>query len=1123
MHLAGGILVLSASDLVGFMECEHLTNQEVAVARGDFPPPQLEDPELEIVRRRGDAHEAAVLKRFRAEGRRVAEIRAQQATLEAYREAQERTLAAMRGGADIVYQAVLFDGRWLAHADFLEKVAGPSRLGEHAYEVVDTKLAGRPKAGAVIQVGLYSELLAGLQGVEPESMHLMLGTGRRETFRVAESAAFVRAARRRLEETVAAHPWESYPERVEHCGICRWRGACRQRWEADDHLILVAGMRRDQTVRLRAAGISTVTELADSADVHEIPHIGQPALERLRQQARLQVTGRTAGRICYELLRPAADGAGLAALPEPVPGDLFIDLEGDPFVDDEGLEYLFGLIELTATEPWFRPFWAHDRTSEKRAFEQVVDFIMNRLEREPRLHVYHYAAYEPAALKRLMGRHATREREVDRLLRGGVLVDLYQVVRHSLRVSQDSYSLKKIEPLYLETRQGQIQDAGGSIVAYERWLESRDPALLDQIERYNHEDCLSTVELRQWLEDRRPEYEASFGVGLARPAVRDALPSPDQQQIEVELAQIAGELLKEVPDDPALRSAEQHARWLLAQSLFWHRREARSQWWAHFARLAMTDEELLADSEAIAGLSYDQLVACEKRSLVHRYLFEPQEQKILPGMKPIDPRTQKQAGTVVDVDGADGWILLRRGERSEVAHPAALIPPKPLDDAPLRQAVRRLAEWVLANGMAKRGPYSAARELLLRQPRLPTREHSLPAPDAMIAMAGRLEETCLGIQGPPGTGKTSRGAEMIVSLLRQGRRVGVTALSHKVIGNLLRAVAREAAKQGVALRALQKADLDEHCQADGVGQADHNSEVAYALGAGEAQLVAGTAWLYADPQMAGLVDTLFIDEAGQVPLANVLAMAGAVANLVLLGDPNQLSQPVQGWHPPGAAVSALEHLLGGHETMPADRGLFLDLTWRMHPEICRFISEIAYAGRLRSAAECAHHRLGGEAPLSGSGLRFVPVEHQGNRTSSAEEGAVVAELVGALLGRSWSDRRGERQLNLEDILVVAPYNAQVALLRRQLPAGARVGTVDRFQGQETAVVIYSMATSSPEEAPRGAEFLYSVNRLNVAVSRAQGLAILVCSPALMLLKPRRVEHVRLAGAMCRLVELARRP
>lgn len=350
-----------------------------------------------------------------------------------------------------------------------------------------------------------------------------------------------------------------------------------------------------------------------------------------------------------------------------------------------------------------------------------------------------------------------------------------------------------------------------------------------------------------------------------------------------------------------------------------------------------------------------------------------------------------------------------------------------------------------------------------------------------------------------------------MQLVREGKRVGLTGLSHKVIGHFLEAVVQEARDQGVQPRVLQKAEAEEFCGLGEVKRCGSNSQILTALRSAEADVVAGTAWLFADPDMSGLLDTLFVDEAGQVPLANAIAVAGATRNLVLLGDPNQLAQPIQGAHPEGAAVSSLQHLLGEHLTMPKDRGLFLDLSWRMHPSICSFISEIAYEGRLRPAPGCEVQMAAGL-----TGLRYIPVDHSGNRTSSPDEAAVVDSVVRSLLDQDWTNRKGQiARIALHDILVVAPYNSQVGLLGSTVP-GARVGTVDKFQGQQAAVAIYSMATSSPDEVPHGVDFLYSLNRLNVAVSRAHALAIVICSPKLLLLRPRSPEQMRLANALCRL-------
>ena len=354
----------------------------------------------------------------------------------------------------MIYQATLFDGRWLGYADFLEKVDRPSELGNHSYEVVDTKLARSAKVAALLQTCLYSELVAGLQGLDPERMHLVLGDGSRPGFRVSAFRAYLHRAKTRLEAAASAGPIQTYPERVEHCGVCRWNKVCEQRWRDDDNLVLVAGLQRSQARKLVSSGVTTVASLAASDADLDGTGIGGPALVRLRKQARLQVRERETGNAAYELLRPERPELGLALLPSPTEGDLFFDMESDPWALDTGLEYLFGVVEIESGNPNFHSFWAHDRAAEKLAFEDFIDFVMERLAQCPDLHIYHYASYEPTALKHLMGRHGTREKEVDMLLRGQVLVDLYQVVRQALLASRESYSLKDIEVFYMPRRSG---------------------------------------------------------------------------------------------------------------------------------------------------------------------------------------------------------------------------------------------------------------------------------------------------------------------------------------------------------------------------------------------------------------------------------------------------------------------------------------------------------------------------------------------------------------------------------------------------------------------------------------------------------------------------------------------
>jgi len=1102
VHLIEGRLILSASDLTGFLECPHLTQQELAATRGEIARPDRNDPELELVARHGTEHEEAHLDAYVGAGRSVARIETNGATLDAYVHAREQTLAAMRAGVDVIYQAALFDGRWLGYADFLERVEIPSELGTYSYEVVDTKLARSAKAAALLQTSLYSELLAGMQGSSPEWMHLALGDWTRPRFRVGDYRAYLHHAKARLESVAATTPIQTYPEPVEHCGVCRWKEVCEQRWRDDDSLVLVAGLQRSQARKLEACAVSTVAELATTTADLGMTGIGATALARARKQASLQLQLRETGKPAYELLPPERPELGLALLPTPTDADLFFDMESDPWALDGGLEYLFGLLDVAGGYPSFKPLWAHDRNQEKERFEELVDLVIARLDAHPDMHVYHYASYEPSALKRLMGRHGTREAEVDRLLRGEVLVDLYRVVKQSLLASCESYSLKDIEALYMPKRQDVIAEAGSSIVAYESWIEKREESILDAIAAYNEQDCSSTWRLREWLEDRRPEAEKKFAIAIPRPEPQVPEPSLELKEWERDIEELSSRLTDGTPVAPPRRERVASARWLLGQQLWWHRREQKSDWWGYYERLKMTGEELIADSESVGGLKYIGDSGTVKHSLLHRYSMPPQDHKLVVGMSPIDPRTKKPAGEVHAFDNVAGWIDLRRGKGSQVPHPTALIPPTPIEDRVLRDAIRRVAESVAADGIEGDGPYPATRDLLL-----------LATP--------RADNSYLAIQGPPGTGKTTLGAQMIADRLVAGRRVGVTAISHKVISNLLDAVCAEAERRGVSLHALQKADDDERCNSVVVESTTKNADVDDAIDAGEVELVAGTAWLFAREELEGKFDDLFIDEAGQMSLANVIAASTCASNLVMLGDPNQLSQPSKGSHPDGADLSALDHVLDGAQTIPEERGRFLVTTWRMHPDVCRYISEVAYENRLESAPECSRQEVGGGGELSGTGLRYRPVVHVGNRTSSVEEAAQVMEAFNDLLGRPWTDRTGmQRELTIEDILVVAPYNAHVSLLTNRLPSGARVGTVDKFQGQEAPVVIYSMATSTPAEAPRGIDFLYSLHRLNVAISRAEGLAVFVCSPALLDVKAHTPGQMRLANALCRLVEIA---
>ena len=1183
MQLIDGQPVFSATDLVGYLACEHLTALERAALADLVKRPTREDRELDIIRKRGLQHEARYLEGLRGERSRVVTIdRDDNADRgERIRRQAEETIAAMATGADVVFQAAFFDGRWLGYADFLLRVESPERpsvWGPYHYEVADTKLARHVKAGAVLQICSYVEQLERIQRVLPERMKVALGGSARETvtLRVDDYMAYYRAAKRRFEETVLGDvaaptypPEGTYPEPVEHCDVCRWAQVCAERRRADDHLSLVAGITARQRKALTSRELDTVERLAAAPIPFDPPldGAGAASVERVREQARIQVEGRGLPKPIHELLLPAPGTPieperGLATLPEPDPGDLFLDLEGDPYAFDDGVDYLFGVMEASGT---FTAIWSFDPdrpsdvslAGEKRAFERLVDLITERLEAHPGMHVYHYAQYEATALKRLMGRHGTREDAVDRLLRGGVLVDLFRAVRQGLRASVESYSIKKIEALYDFTRSEGLRDAGSSIVEFEEWLELGEgdrPSsdILQSIEAYNRDDVLSTIRLRDWLESERIALADRTGQEVPRPAPRSADAPAQLREADERVQQVAARLTAGVSDDPAERpDGEPQARWLLAQLLPWHRREAKVAFWEFFNRLGMDLTDIAGDREALGPLEVVGPVGEPRKPTPKarflrqrwRYAFAPQEHDIGRGdlYDPALYRDQPDAkwsewkvrAELVGVDDARSIVDLDWPADVDPPHPEALIPLNIFNDREQRAALMRLGEWVAEHGIDAPGPWRAARDLLLRRPpsvgqgdgaRL--RQPDEDELEAACRLVLTLGEGVLAIQGPPGSGKTHAGAHMINRLLAAGKRVGITANSHKVISNLLAKVL-EVTDDSVEVRAVQRANEGAAVVEDDrvMIAAKSNAELQSGLLEGTYNVGAGTAWAWSPEASQGIVDVLFVDEAGQMSLANVLAMSGGARSIVLLGDPQQLDQPLQGSHPPGADRSALAHLLGDHDAMPDELGLFLEHTWRLHPSITDFTSTAFYEGRLASRDGLERQRLNGPQPMRGDGLRMLPVAHIGNDAESTEEARVVAALVRAMVesGSTWTDRDGAvHPLGYGDVLIVAPFNAQVGAIARELPE-ARVGTVDKFQGQEAPVSIYSMTSSTPEDAPRGMDFLYSRNRLNVATSRARCVSVVVAEPALLRVRARTPEQMRLANALCQFAELASRP
>ena len=1115
----------SPSALNRFLGCEYRTYLDILDRRGELGA-ERKPPEMQLLFERGDRHEDGVVARMLADGLDVVALEDEDATKE---ERAERTLAAMRAGRQVLHQGCFLHDGWVGYPDFLIRVEEPSELGAWSYEVADAKLGRTPRPKHIFQLLFYNEQLERVQGRPPARMSLILGDGTEPLFRAEDFEAYaedIRAmfvARLGVLEGPSPDPAPAYPYPTGDCDFCHWWHLCVAKRRDDDHLSLVANLRREQGLRLEAHGVHSLAGLVALPAGTEVPRLAAATVDALRAQADLQLRSRHQPRPLFELLEPAAE-TGLARLPKPSAGDVHFDFEGDPYWGEEGLEYLFGTVYEHQGITTYGPLWATSRAEEKVAFETWVDWITGRLQTHPDLHVFHYNVYETVALKKLAARHATREHEVDELLRRKVFVDLYGITRQAVRAGVESYGLKGMEPVFGFERNAELRGAIGSMKRWQAFQDDGTQQHLDAIALYNEDDCLSTRALYDWLLDRRAQAEAQWGVTIDALAPEPPKPLGDKTIAYLErLEALRPPLTGDLPDDEHADDPEQRARRTTFDLLGYHRREDKPVWWAFFARREQSSAQLRhEDLDAIGELTVVDGPEALNRSWQWTLAFPEQTHKLSAGT--ADDPDADGSGTIVSVDEDARTLVYTRGTKTGEDAPTRLAPSGPYNTALQVGALFRFADRVAAHGVEACGELDAGTDLLLRRtprfvPETPPLTDEPFDLERLCAQVRGLDGSALVIQGPPGTGKTYTGARIAVDLLARGKRVGVMAASHKAINNLLKVIDEAADEAGVSFRGWKKGKGDEQRYAS--DRVSFGPKPPAEEEDGPVTLIGATAWHWAHEDRLAGVEMLLIDEAGQLSLADAIAVSQAARNVILLGDPQQLAHVSQGTHPLGAGASVLEHLLDGAQTIAPDRGVFLHMSWRMHPAVCSFISDAMYDGRLLSHAGCDVQRI--DSPgLSGNGLRLLACEHDDNRGRSLEEAKLIAVEVAKLLdgGTYVSRQQGRQPLTLADILVVAPYNAQVRCLRSMLPAGARVGTVDKFQGQEAPVVLFSMTSSSGDDVSRGMSFLFSRNRLNVAVSRAQALAVVVCSPKLLSAQCSTVEDMRLVNMLCRFARAA---
>ncbi|PZU47560.1 MAG: DNA helicase [Microbacterium sp.] len=1163
-------IVWSASDLKSAAECEFAWLRKIDAKMGRIEAvDEPEDLTLARAGALGTQHELRQLEAYRAMfPGRVVELPATVASdAEGVAAAVAATNAALADpDVAVIYQAVFSTDEFIGFADFL--------IRDDEWVVQDTKLARHARVTALMQLAAYVDQLDQLGVPHSDRVELLLGDGTTSVHAIRDLMPVFRLRRERLRALIvdrdlaagaagAPIAWgdERGALRVVACGRC---ATCDAEVVAHRDLLLVAGMRPVQRDRLRAAGVRTIDDLAAARQAPE--RMSWDTFTGLRTQAALQLASPAGGVAAasdphavptYEVVFPKAIGA----LPRPDNGDIFFDFEGDPLYTETpapganaqwGIDYLFGWVD---TAEVYTALWAHTHAEERAAFEEFLDLVALRRRKHPGMHIYHYAPYETTHLLAMAATYGVREAEVDTLLREGAFVDLYPVVRRALRVGSRSYSIKKLEPLYMgdEVRTSDVQRGDDSIVKY---VEARTlidagqlaegEAVLTDLADYNRYDCVSTRRLRDWLVDRAREAD------LTPTADIDAREQPYEPSHRAEsLTRLAAEAAAAAEVDERAVAALR----LGSAAIDYYPREAKTYWATHFLRLR-EPVSVWEDTRDVVVFDHDRCrvltdwhlpegARVQRRVLELRGDLAPGTKLTadstvwvlyeLPAPFPIDtsPRFIHAARRVRVVDTLDDGVVVEETPIDGITwreFPIALTPPDPPRAGSQQVAIDEWADAVIeaAPTASASFPKDAATDLLLRRPPR-TRSGALTRGsgenadtiDDIVRSVHDLDHSYLAVQGPPGTGKTYVGSHVVARLVAErGYRVGVVAQSHAVVENMLdRIVAAGVPKERVAK--ARKSDSGPEPSFTPIAK---DGYAAFAADHPDGFVIGGTAWDLSHPGRVarGSLDLLVIDEAGQFSLASTIAVSVAAERLMLLGDPQQLPQVSQGTHPEPVDTSALGWVMDGAAVIREDRGFFLAQTRRLRPEVAEPVSELSYEGRLAAHESTSARHLSGVAP----GVTPVPLGHTGNSTSSAEEADAVVAIVRDLIGRSWTSGEGAlpRPLAQGDLIVVTPYNAQQVTVEEALAAAGfgevPVGTVDKFQGQEAAVAIVSLAASSGRDAPRGLEFLLLQNRLNVAVSRAEHTAFVVYGTGLLDDLPRTPDGVARLSAFARLVGAA---
>ena len=1130
MKIQNKIFFTSPSDLNNFVACKYTAINEIKYHNKEIQK-NADKANDKLWKEMGIEHEKKHFKLLKEKYKKSITIKSDLDESDRFNE----TLRAIQKGYDLIYHAYIVDENFRGEADFLIKCDTPSELGDYSYEVYDSKITRNLRPRHVTQITAYSDMIGKIQKLLPKKMYLIDGSDVTHTFKTIEYIELFNHGKKEFLKFLPKVAKEKiYPEKCSYCNLCNWRNECDKIWEKDNYVNLVAGSNKSQIEKLKKNKVRTVEQLAKTKLIATEFKINTESFEKIKSQAQLQEEKRLTGEDKIIFLDPDY-GKGFYKLPKPDDGDVFFDIEGFPRMD-RPFEYLHGLYYKDKGKLKFKDLWAknHDKESEKNIFIELINFFEKRFEEFPNAHIYHYASYEKRAVRELATVYSAEfpkgDIVNDDLLRKEKYVDLFSIANQSIRTSERDMSLKSIEKFYNFVRKADIVKADDSVVKYENWIVTRNDKFKKDIISYNEEDCISTYHLREFLVKNKPE---SIDWFLRPEEVKKEDQEPNKYRRKVPNKLSREEVEVDLNNRLEKKKNKTNKNFVdnLKNFIGFHWKSNKPEFWEVFDRAEKTHLELEDDTECIANcVIIDNKPKVIDDGFIYSYRFNDQNYKLKEGKTAFDAHQIKGLGNIYSIEEnfPDKNILKifvsKRRKNIEMPSLLTLGNGTPPQVHQHDQALNKFLEDYIKNDGKN---YKSIMDMLERKhPDIDNIKKGFSLINEgknlivqSTEIVKNLNNSYLTIQGPPGTGKTYSSANIIIELMRAGKKVGVTSNSHEAIKTLLKAIEQQAENQNFEFSGMRKAKSSDKYDWKFI----KDITVSKPLNMDDYSLYAGTSWFFVDPRMNKTLDYLFIDEAGQVALGTTIANATSAKNLVLIGDQMQLSQPMRAKHEGYARMSSLDFILEDKDTISADRGIFLNTTRRLNNKICDFISSSFYDSRLTSDPITETRSVNLKLdPIKDEGLFYVPIEHSGCSQRSDEEADLIEKTYNKIINKEFKVGKNTGKISAKDIMVVAPYNAQANNIRERLKKKfkeeVRVGTIDLFQGQEAKVVLISMTTSDVESLPRHKDFFFSRNRLNVAISRAECVAIIIFNENLLLASASSIKEMKLMNSFCKLLK-----